>query len=193
MDPYTFDLFHHAQRILCRCPNPDCGEISRLSKIDIKSGKKSKPTWLDEYEDNMDDYYEDMGEYERTKEDEKAKLTVKGRKQVAKDVKKIMKKSLISNYQKIMNYDPYDIKVIGNPVDLVVFDGATKIKEKVKSSGVRSLTKKDVVKEVVLLSKKTSNPYLKKLHKSIDEVIQNKEYEWMTANVLEGNIEFESK
>ena len=190
MDPSTFDLFHHAQRILCRCPNPDCGEISRLSKIDIKSGKKSKPTWLDEYEDNMGDYYEDMGEYERTKEDEKAKLTVKGRKQVAKDVKKIMKKSLISNYQKIINYDPYDIKVIGNPVDLVVFDGATKIKEKVKLSGARSLTKKDVVKEVVLLSKKSSNPYLKKLHKSIDEVIQNKEYEWKTAEVLEGNIEF---
>ena len=191
MDPSTFDLFHHAQRILCRCPNPDCGEISRLSKIDIKSGKKSKPTWLDEYEDNMDNYYADMGEYERTKKDEKAKLVAKGRKQVAKDVKKIMKKSLLPNYQKIMNYDPYDIKVIGNPVDLVVFDGATKIKEKVKLSGARSLTKKDVVKEVVLLSKKTSNPYLKKLHKSIDEVIQNKEYEWKTANVLEGNIEFE--
>ncbi len=45
--------------------------------------------------------------------------------------------------------------------------------------------------EKVLLSKKTSNPYLKKLHKSIDEVIQNKEYEWKTAEVLEGNIEFE--
>ena len=191
MDPSAFDLFHHAQRILCRCPNPDCGEISRLSKIDIKSGKKSKPTWLDEYEDNIDNYYADMSEYERTKKDEKAKLTAKGRKQVAKDVKKIMKKSLLPNYQKIMNYDPYDIKVIGNPVDLVVFDGATKIKEKVKSSGAKSLTKKDVVKEVVLLSKKTSNPYLKKLHKSIDEVIQNKEYEWKTANVLEGNIEFE--
>ena len=190
MDPSTFDLFHHAQRILCRCPNPDCGEISRLSKIDIKSGKKSKPTWLDEYEDDMEDYYADMGEYERTKKDEKAKLIAKGRKQVAKDVKKIMKKSLLPNYQKIMNYDPYDIKVIGNPVDLVVFDGATKIKEKVKSSGVRSLTKKDVVKEVVLLSKKTSNPYLKKLHKSIDEVIQNKEYEWKTAEVLKGDIEF---
>ena len=190
MDHSTFDLFHHAQRILCRCPNPDCGELSRLSEIDIISAKKSKPTWLDEYEDNMDNYYADMGEYERTKEDEKAKLTVKGRKQVAKDVKKIMKKSLLPNYQKIMNYDPYDIKVIGNPVDLVVFDGATKIKEKVKLSGARSLTKKDVVKEVVLLSKKTSNPYLKKLHKSIDEVIQNKEYEWKTAEVLEGDIEF---
>ena len=190
MDTSTFDLFHQGQRILCKCPNPNCGEISRLSKIRIKSGKKSKPTWLDEYEDNMDDYYTDRDEYERTKKDEQAKLTAKGRKQVAKDVKKIMKKSLLPNYQKIINYDPYDIKVIGNPVDLVVFDGATKIKEKVKLSGAKSLTKKDVVKEVVLLSKKTSNPYLKKLHKSIDEVIQNKEYEWKTAEVLDGDIEF---
>ena len=144
-----------------------------------------------ENEDDMEDYYADMGEYERTKKDEKAKLVAKGRKQVAKDVKKIMKKSLLPNYQKIMNYDPYDIKVIGSPVDLVVFDGATNIKNKVTLSGAKSLTKKDVVKEVVLLSKKTSNPYLKKLHKSIDEVIQNKEYEWKTANVLEGNVEFE--
>jgi len=188
MDTSTFDLFHHAQRILCRCPNPDCGEISRLSKIDIKSGKESKPTWLDEYEESVGAYYTDKDEYERTKKDEQEKLRAKGRKQATKNVKKIMKKSLISNYQKIMNYDPYDIKVIGNPVDLVVFDGATKIKEKVKY-GIK-LTKKDVVKEVVLLSKKTSNPYLKKLHKSIDEVIQNKEYEWKTAEVLEGNIEF---
>ena len=47
------------------------------------------------------------------------------------------------------------------------------------------------MKEVILLSKNASNSYSKKLHKSIDEVIQNKEYEWKTANVLEGNIEFE--
>ena len=95
------------------------------------------------------------------------------------------------DYQKIIDYDPYDIKLVGSPIDLVVFDGASKIREKVKSSGVRSLTGKDVVKEVVLLSKKKSDPYLKKLYKSIDEVIQNKDYEWKTAEVLEGNIQFE--
>ena len=188
MDTSTFEMFHQARRILCKCP--ECDEISRLSEIRIKSGKKSKPTWLDEYEESVNDYYTENDEFERTKKDEQKKRTAIGRKQVKKDIKKIMKKSLISNYQKIINYNPYDIKVIGNPVDLVVFDGATKIKEKVKLSGAKSLTKKDVVKEVVLLSKKTSNPYLKKLHKSIDEVIQNKEYEWKTAEVLEGDIEF---
>ena len=48
MDASTFDLFHQERRILCKCPNPDCGKISRLSEIDIKSGRKSKPTYLDE-------------------------------------------------------------------------------------------------------------------------------------------------
>ena len=192
MDTSTFDLFHQGQRILCKCPNPNCGEISRLSKIRIKSGKKSKPTWLDEYEKSMKDYNLENAEYVRTKQEKKAKETAKGRIQVAKNIRKVMKKSLIPDYQNILkNYDPYDINVVGNPIDLVVFDGASKIKEKVKSSGVKSLTGKDIVKEVILLSKKKSDPYLKKLYKSIDEVIQNKDYEWKTAEVLEGNIQFE--
>ena len=189
MDASTFDLFHQERRILCKCPNPECGKISRLSEIDIKSGRKSKPTYLDEYEDKMDGYHADNNEYLITKKEKQAKQTAKGRIQVEKNVRKVMKKSLIPAYQKIIDYDPYDIKLVGSPIDLVVFDGATNIKN--KAAAKIKLTEKDVVKEVVLLSKKTSNPYLKKLHKSIDEVIQNKEYEWKTANVLEGNIEFE--
>jgi len=191
MDASTFDLFHQERRILCKCPNPDCGKISRLSEIDIKSGRKSKPTYLDEYKDKMDGYHADNNEYLITKKEKQAKQTAKGRIQVEKNVRKVMKKSLIPAYQKIIDYDPYDIKLVGSPIDLVVFDGASKIRGKVKSSGVRSLTGKDVVKEVVLLSKKKSDPYLKKLYKSIDEVIQNKDYEWKTAEVLEGNIQFE--
>ena len=35
-----------------------------------------------------------------------------------------------------------------------------------------------------------SNFMILKLHKSIHDVIQNKEYEWKTAKVLDGNIEF---
>ena len=192
MDASTFDLFHQGQRILCKCPNPNCGEISRLSKIRIKSGKKSKPTWLDEYEKRMKDYNAENAEYVRTKEEKKKKEKAKGRIQVEKNFRKVMTKSLIPDYQNILkNYNPYDINVVGNPIDLVVFDGATKIRLKEIEHGKKSLTGKDVVKEVVLLSKKKSDPYLKKLYKSIDEVIQNKAYEWKTAEVLEGNIQFE--
>ena len=73
MDTSTFDLFHQGQRILCKCPNPNCGEISRLSKILIKSGKKSKPTWLYEYEKRMKEYNAENAEYVRTKQEKKAK------------------------------------------------------------------------------------------------------------------------
>ena len=175
MDTSTFDLFHQGQRILCKCPNPNCGEISRLSKIRIKSGKKSKPTWLDEYKKRMKEYNAENAEYVRTKQEKKAKETAKGRIQVAKNIRKVMKKSLIPDYQNILkNYDPYDINVIGNPIDLVVFDGASKIKEKVKLSGVKSLTGKDVVKEVILLSKKTSNSDSKKLHNQLMKLFRIK-------------------
>ncbi len=179
MDPSTFDLFHHAQRILCRCPNPDCGEISRLSKIDIKSGKKSKPTWLDDHKKNTDDFGIAANKFADEKAELKKKATDKGRLQAEQDMKNLIKNSLVPIYQQ-MPYDPRDITVLSHPVDFVVFDGANKVRMK----------EQDFVKEVVLLTKKTNNAYSQKLHKSIHDVIQNKEYEWKTAKVLDGNIEF---
>ena len=56
MSNSSFDIFHQARRILCKCPNPECGEISRLSEIDINSGVITEPTWLDDYDDNVDEY-----------------------------------------------------------------------------------------------------------------------------------------
>ena len=54
MDNSFFDIFHQARRILCKCP--ECGELSRLSEIQIKSGKETKPTWLDIHQKNEDDF-----------------------------------------------------------------------------------------------------------------------------------------
>ena len=56
MDNSFFGIFHQARRILCQCP--ECGEISRLSEIQIKSSKKSKPTWLDIHQKNEGDFIE---------------------------------------------------------------------------------------------------------------------------------------
>ena len=94
------------------------------------------------------------------------------------EVKNLIKNSLVPIYQQ-MPYDPRDITVLSHPVDFVVFDGANKVRMK----------EQDFVKEVVLLTKKTNNAYSQKLHKSIHDVIQNKEYEWKTAKVLDGNID----
>ena len=62
-----------------------------------------------------------FNEYLTTKKEKQAKQTAKGRIQVEKNVRKVMKKSLIPAYQKIIDYNPYDIKLVGSPIYLVVF------------------------------------------------------------------------
>jgi len=177
MDNSFFDIFHQARRILCQCP--ECGELSRLSEIDIKSGKKSKPTWLDAHKENEDGFNAASDKFEEKKAELKKKATDKGRLQVEKDMRDLIKNSLLPSYQK-MSYDPRDIIQISYPIDFVVFDGANKVRMK----------EQDFVNEVLLLSKKTNNAHSQKLHKSINDVIKNKNYDWQTAKVLDGSIEF---
>ena len=179
MDNSFVDITQQANRILCQCPNPECGKISRFSEILIEPGKISKPTWLDDHKKNTDDFGIAANKFADEKAELKKKATDKGRLQAEQDMKNLIKNSLVPIYQQ-MPYDPRDITVLSHPVDFVVFDGANKVRMK----------EQDFVKEVVLLSKKTSNAYSQKLHKSIHDVIQNKEYEWKTAKVLDGNIEF---
>jgi len=178
MDNSFFDIFHQARRILCQCP--ECGELSRLSEIHIKSGKKSKPTWLDAHQENEDGFIAASDKFEEKKAELKKKATDKGRLQAEKDMRDLIKNSLLPSYQK-MSYDPRDIIQISYPIDFVVFDGANKVRMK----------EQDFVNEVLLLSKKTNNAHSQKLHKSINDVIKNKNYDWQTAKVLDDNIKFE--
>ena len=56
MDNSFVDITNQANRILCQCPNPECGKISRFSEILVEPGKISKPTWLDDHKKNTDDF-----------------------------------------------------------------------------------------------------------------------------------------
>jgi len=180
MDNSFFDIFHQARRILCQCP--ECDAISRLSEIQIKSDKKTKPTWLDIHQKNEYEFHASVDKFKEEKDELKEKAVAKGRIQAEKDMRDLIKNSLVSSYQQML-YDPRDIIQISYPIDFVVFDGANKVRMK----------EQDFVKEVLLLSKKTNNAYSQKLHKSIHDVIEQKEYDWKTAKVLDDNIEFESK
>ena len=179
MDNSFVDITQQANRILCQCPNPECGKISRFSEILVEPGKISKPTWLDDHKKNTDDFGIAANKFADEKAGLKKKATDKGRIQAEKDMRDLIKNSLVPSYQQ-MRYDPRDIIPISYPIDFVVFDGANKVRMK----------EQDFVKEVLLLSKKTNNAYSQKLHKSIHDVIKNKNYEWQTAKVLDGNIEF---
>ena len=178
MDNSFFDIFHHARRILCKCP--ECDEISRLGEIQIKSGKKSSKTWLDDHQKNINDFDIAKGKFDDSEEEERNKGIARGRMQAEQDMRDLIKNSLMLDYQQ-MDYDPRDIKLISHPIDFVVFDGANKVRMK----------EQDFVKEVLLLSKKTDNPYFQKLHKSVHDVIENKQYDWKTAKVIDNIIELE--
>ena len=151
-----------------------------MSEIQIKSAKKTKPTWLDVHQKNEDDFYTASDKFEEKKEEMKKKATTKGRLQAEKDMRDLIKNSLLPNYRQ-MRYDPRDIIQISYPIDFVVFDGANKVRMK----------EQDFVKDVILLAKKTNNAYSQKLHKSIHNTIKNNEYDWKTAKVLDASIEFE--
>ena len=180
MSNSSFDIFHQARRVLCKCP--ECGEISRLSEIDIKSGVITNLTWLDDHDNKMGEYVIADEKFEAKKAKLKAKATAKGRIKAEEDIQSFIKNSLIPTYQQ-MSYDPRDIRVIGHPVDFVVFNGANKVRMK----------ETDSVKEVLLLSKKTNDPHLQKLHSSMHDVIENNKYAWQTAKVVDGKITLESK
>ena len=151
MDNSFVDITQQANRILCQCPNPECGKILRFSEILVEPGKISKLTWLDDHQKNIDNFDMAANNFEDKKSEMKKKAVAKGRIQAEQDMKNLIKNSLIPTYQQ-MPYDPRDITVLSHPVDFVVFDGANKVRMK----------EQDFVKEVLLLTKKNKQCILPK-------------------------------
>lgn len=91
----------------------------------------------------------------------------KGRKEAAKQVKKVDK--IFAPLK--LNVD--DSKVIFHPVDFVVFNGMKKV------------TPDTQMKELVLLDSKRTGPERKKLQQSIEKAVEKDNYEWITLRVEE--------
>ena len=73
-----------------------------------------------------------------------------------------------------LKYDPYDIKAILHPIEFIVFDGMNK----------------EEMNNVVLLAKKSSNPYLQEIQKRISRTVEDKKYDWKVLRAgLDGEIE----
>ena len=81
----------------------------------------------------------------------------------------------MDDYFSKKKYNPYDIKPIIHPVDFVIFNG----------------DHDKQVNEVVFLSKKSKNPNLAALQKSVDECVEKKNYDFKTAKISnEGKVTF---
>lgn len=64
-------------------------------------------------------------------------------------------------------YDPHDIRWLGDPVDLVVFDGYSKEK-----------AEKDNLKQIVFVEVKSGDGELSQVQKNIKKLVENKKVKW---------------
>ena len=169
------DIFQQLKTILCLCPN--CSSLLRVSQLHLRSTAAAPRTWLDDYDgqiqklqikdDNVSRKEDKL--YSQEKEMRK-KSAERGRKKVVNTVLKSM-----DDYFSKKKYNPYDIKPIIHPVDFVIFNG----------------DHDKQVNEVVFLSKKSKNPNLVALQKSVDECVEKKNYDFKTAKISnEGKVTF---
>ena len=161
--------FNNMKIVLCVCP--ECNSLMRLSDLHLRSKQKPPRTWLDVYESKIstverkEDKFDDEESIIREKAIERGRAKVPG----------IISKSLDDKFAKL-KYDPYDIKPLLHPIDFVVFDGMNK----------------DKMKDVVLLSRKTTNKNLLQFHKGIARAVDDKAYDWKVIRVSEdGKVEYE--
>jgi len=165
-----FEEFQEFRKILCVCP--ECGEIVRVSDLRLKSKGKVKKTWLDDYEDRsfqMDKKEEEFNEIE-------SKLRRAAVEKGRKAAQKVFNKAIKADLRKL-NLDPYDIKPILNPVDYIVF---------------KDMNSKDIISNIVFLSKRLENQNINRLRAQVKNVIEDNNYEWLVARIGNtGQIELE--
>ena len=162
-------MFNQLKTILCVCP--ECNRMIRLSDLHLRTEGRMVKTWLDQY----DLAEKKMERREMRFEDKEEEIREKARARGRRQVPKLIRKSMHEKFAKL-NYDPYDIKALLHPIDFIVFDGMNK----------------DRMKDVILLTNRTNNPYLKKLHKGIGRAVKDKAYDWKVLRVTDnGEIEYE--
>jgi predicted Holliday junction resolvase-like endonuclease len=163
------DVFQSFRKILCLCPC--CGEIVRMSDLHLKYSGESPKTWLDEYELQLLALEEKEQVFEAKEEELRQKAIERGRNKVP-----ILVKNCLCPEFKKLEYDPYDIKAIMDPVDFVVFDGLNEGKQ---------------VQSVTFLAKIT-NPQMRRVTNSIKTTVSKGNYDWKVARITtKGKVAFE--
>jgi predicted Holliday junction resolvase-like endonuclease len=116
-----------------------------------------------------------LAEKEQKFEEKEGDLRQKSIERGRAKVPKLVKKCLCDDF-KALNYDPYDMKAVMDPVGFVVFDGLNEGKE------VRKVTFLTRAPSVVM------RPVIDSLHQAVDKG----NYDWKVARIsTEGKVEFE--
>ena len=164
------DVFQSFRRTLCICPC--CGEMVRLSDLHLKYTGKAPRTWLDKYDSKLLAQEKKESAFEKQEGKMREKSIERGRKKVPR----LVKKCLCPEFKKL-KYNPYDIKAIMHPVDLIVFDG---------------LADEAKLRNVTFLSRKTSDRIQSAILDSIRRTVDKENYDWKVSRIsMDGKVEFE--
>lgn len=154
--------FYRVQRnIFGICPKS--GDIFRLSDCKVFLKSKPKRDWkdkLDHESDRLDGIEEKLDEFENKLREAARK---KGRQQAAMLVRSI---DPVFTPRKL---NPDDAKVLFHPVDYIVFNGM----------------KADSLKNLLLLDRTPASGERKALQRSVENVVNKGDYEWVTISVNE--------
>jgi len=163
-------LFQQARTVLCLCPC--CGEIVRVSDLRLRYEGVTPLTWLDKHEQRVSIFEKKEEKFDESAASIREESREKGRKLARKTVIKLVRKALPG-----CDYHPQDIKALLHPVDYVVFCGMTE--------GAK-------IDKIVLLSTETEDQALKRVRPSIEKAINQQQYSWNVARVLEdGSVRLE--
>ena len=134
------------------------------------NGKVPK-TWFDNYELAL----VSLIDKERTFEEKEEMLRQKSIERGRAKVPAMVKRCLCEDFKQL-NYDPYDIKAVMDPVDFVVFDGLNEGKE------VRSVT----------FLTRTPSTIMRPVIDSLKKAVDSAKYDWKIARIsTAGKVEFE--
>jgi len=151
------------------CPN--CKTLMRLNELNIRYNGKTQKTWLDKYQSQVDIVEEIKNDFDEKESEYRSKGTERGRKKVPKIIEKSMEPNIAA-----LKLDPFDIQPVLHPIDFVVYNGMNKEK----------------MKDVILLSNKSTNQQIVQIQKSITKAVKTNSYEWKVARVsLDGQITYE--
>jgi predicted Holliday junction resolvase-like endonuclease len=142
-----------------------------MSDLHLKYSGKSPKTWLDKFELQLLSLQEKEEAFEAKEAEMRQKAIERGRTKVPL----IIKNCLCPEFKKL-EYDPYDIKAVMDPVDFVVFDGLNAGKE---------------VQSITFLSRRPT-PAMRTVADSIKKTIDRGKYDWKVARItMAGKVNFE--
>lgn len=150
---------------------PCCQDLVRLSDLRLKI-PGSRKTWRDKFDLQERKVEQEELEFDDVEREMRVKAIERGRGKVPSIISTFFDQSF-----RKLKYDPYDIKALMHPVDFVVFDG---------------LNKGNKINNVTFLARRSPNPYVNAIRKSLKDAVDNQAYDWEVARILEGGgIKFE--